>query len=183
MAHKNKQLVNPVTRMDIRFIQTASDTGGELLEMESTFNGETIEPPPHYHPFQAEEFKILEGAIHTNIDGKFRVYKKGESIQLPAGTVHSMWNASDEKAILNWKVKPAMNTENFIETVAGLAKDGKTNKKGRPGILQVALLTSHFDNVFRLARPSKAIQRIVFGVLTPIAKLAGYKAVYKKYID
>ena len=183
MAYKNKVLINPVTKMDIRFLQTASDTGGELLEMESTFNGKTLEPPPHYHPFQAEEFKVMEGEIHTNINGQYKVYKKGESIQVPAGTVHSMWNNSDQTAILNWKVRPAMNTENFIETIAGLARDGKTNDKGRPAILQSALLISHFDSVFRMTKPSVTVQKLIFSTLKPIAKLAGYKATYKEYID
>ena len=169
--------------MDIRFLQTASDTGGELLEMESTFNGKTAEPPSHFHPFQDEEFKVMEGEIQTNINGLNKVYKKGDSLQVPAGTIHSMWNNSDQKAILNWKVRPAMNTEIFIETIAGLAKDGKMNNKGRPAILQSALLISHFDNVFRMTKPPLALQKIVFGVLKPIAKLAGYKATYKEYID
>jgi len=183
MAYKDKIVRNPVTGMDIKFIKTASDTGGELLEMESTYNRKTKEPPPHYHPYQAEEFTIVEGELHTRINGLIRIYKKGEAFNVPARTVHSMWKNSNGKTIVNWKTRPAMHTENFFETVAGLAIDGKTNRKGRPGILQTAMIVSHFSSVFRLTKPPIIVQKVLFGVLSIVARILGYKAVYKKYID
>ena len=38
MAFKNKQISNPKTGQDIKFLQTAKDTNGKLLEMEATYN-------------------------------------------------------------------------------------------------------------------------------------------------
>jgi len=84
---------------------------------------------------------------------------------------------------VNWKVKPAMNTENLFETMNGLIKDGKTNSRGMPGILQISLTVSKFSPVFRLTRPAYIVQKILFFMIRPIAWLAGYRAVYKKYID
>ena len=183
MAHKSKIVRNPVTGMDIKFIQTAADTGGELLEMESTYNRKTKEPPPHYHPYQAEEFTIVEGELHTRIDGVLRIYKKGEGFHVPARTVHSMWRGSNGKTIVNWKTRPAMHSENFFETIAGLANDGKTSRKGRPGLLQSALIVSHFSSVFRLTNPPVIVQKVLFGVLSIVARIFRYKAIYKKYLD
>jgi len=182
MAYKNKILRNSITGQDIRFLQTAADTNGELLEMESTWNSKTGQPPPHFHPKQAEDFTVLEGELHAIINGELKIYKKGDQFHVPAGTIHSMWNAAGEKARVNWKIRPALITENFFETTTGLANDGKTNGKGVPNILQASLLLRHFDSVLRLTKPSKPIQMIVFGTLAPIARLLGYKPVYKKYI-
>lgn len=183
MAYKNKILQNSITRQNFKFLQTAADSNGELLEIESTYNSKTPEPPPHYHPNQAEDFTILEGELHAKINGEFRIYKKGDQFHIPAGTVHSMWNNSNGKTIMNWKVRPALFSENFFEIATGLANNGKTNKKGMPNILQVSLMLKHFDPVFRLTKPSMIVQKIVLGTLRPIARILGYKAVYKEYID
>jgi hypothetical protein len=94
-----------------------------------------------------------------------------------------MWNDSDGETVMNWKVRPALQTEYFLETVVGLAADGKTNKAGMPGLLQVALMANQFSREFRLIKPPLLIQKIIFAILSPIASLAGFKPTYKKYID
>ncbi|WP_205780557.1 hypothetical protein [Mucilaginibacter limnophilus] len=71
----------------------------------------------------------------------------------------------------------------MFETTWGLAADGKVNKNGMPNILQVALTLSKYSDIFRTVKPSYVTQKIVFGILSPIAYLLGYRATYKKYID
>jgi len=183
MAFKNKLIRNPITGQDIRFLQTAKDTDGKLLEMEATYNAMSKEPIPHYHPHQEEFMKILSGEVSIRMDGKVRVLKEGDAVHIPKNKVHSMWNATGEKATMLWKVVPAMDTEYLLETATGLARDGRTNDKGMPNILQTALTISRFDNVFRLANPPYIVQRIIFFLLTPIAWLSCYRPVYKKYLD
>jgi hypothetical protein len=85
--------------------------------------------------------------------------------------------------VVNWKVRPSLNTEYFLETLAGLATDGKTNEKGTSEFLQVALTAAKYGKVFRLSRPPFFIQKIVFLILAPFAYIFGYKPVYKKYFD
>jgi hypothetical protein len=94
-----------------------------------------------------------------------------------------MWNASTGKTVINWQVRPAMNTEYLLETTTGLVNDGKTTANGKPGLLQIALIANRYADVFRLAKPPYVIQRILFAILTPFAYLAGYKALYQKYLD
>ncbi len=183
MAFKNKTISNPVTGYQVKFVQTGNDTDGQLLEMEAAYNGHSKEPAAHYHPFQVEDFTVLSGELTVRIDGALRILEQGDSIQIPANKVHSMWNNSDAKTVVNWKVRPAMNTEHLLETVAGLADEGKTNADGRPNFLQIALMAKEFSNVFRLAKPSIIIQEILFRVLTPFAYLFGYKPTYEKYLD
>lgn len=183
MAYKGKVLSNPLTGQDIVFLQTSRDTGGRLLEMESIYAPFSREPVAHYHPSQDEDFEVLEGQLTVKMGGRTQVYKMGERFFVPRGTVHSMWNASGSTTVVNWQVRPAMQTEFLLETSHGLIRDGKTNTRGMPGLLQVALLMNKFSNEFRIAKPPFAVQKVVFGVLTPFAFLAGKKAVYKKYID
>jgi hypothetical protein len=65
----------------------------------------------------------------------------------------------------------------------GLAADGKCDKKGMPGLLQVALTSGKYDRELRLISPPLFVQKIVFSVLRPFALMAGYKAVYEEYLD
>ncbi|MEZ4852020.1 MAG: cupin domain-containing protein [Bacteroidia bacterium] len=183
MAYKNKVIRNPKTKQDIRFLQTARDTGGKLLEMEATYQAFSREPAPHYHPYQAEDFTVISGELTVRINGQLKVLKKGDVLHVPVNKVHSMWNNSSQQTVVNWIVQPAMDTENLLETVSGLAQDGKTNKDGMPNILQIALMMNQYHEVFRLARPSFTIQRILFMILAPFACLLGYRSTYGKYLD
>jgi len=183
MAFKNKQISNPKTGQDIKFLQTAKDTDGKLLEMEATYNSHSKEPAAHYHPFQVEDFTVLSGQLTVRMDEHLKVLKQGDTLHIPINKVHSMWNDTDEKTIVNWKIQPAMDTDNLLETATGLAIDGKTNNDGMPNILQVALMANKYSDVFRLANPPFAVQKILFIILTPFSYLFGYRPTYKKYLD
>lgn len=183
MAFPNKIIKNPATKQDVRFIQTAKDTNGALLEMIATYHAQSQEPAPHYHPHQSEEFNVIVGELTVKIGDEIKVLRAGDKLHIPKRTVHAMWNNSEEKTMVNWKVQPAMETEHLLETISGLAADGKVKVNGMPGILQIALTADKYDSVMRLAKPPYALQKIVFGALKPIAYMAGYRPIYEKYID
>jgi quercetin dioxygenase-like cupin family protein len=183
MAYQNKVIYNPITKHSIRFIQTTKDTKGELLDMESTYESKSTEPPPHYHPFQQETFVVLEGEMTVRVAGRLKILRPGDRLEVRKNVVHSMWNDSGKKVVMNWKVQPALETEYFLENSMGLAADGKTGPSGLPGILQTTLLGRRFSHVFRLAKPPHAILSMLFMILTPFAYLKGLRPAYLKYQD
>lgn len=183
MANTNKRMYNPITNQEIRFLQTAADTQGVLLEMESVYRGKSAKPALHYHPNQDETFTVLQGKLQVILEGRSLLFHAGDTLHIPRGCIHSMWNDTDDTTVVNWKVQPAMDTEHFLETAMGLAADGKTNRHGMPGILQAALMMNYFANTFRLASPPAFIQKMVFGMLRPIARLRGLRPVYTEYIS
>jgi len=183
MAYENKLIHNPITGQSIRFLQTAKDTDGQLLEMEATYNTYSNEPAAHYHPLQEENFTVIEGELTVRIDGQIRVLKAGDVLHIPKYEIHSMWNDTDARVKVNWKVAPALETEYFLETATGLAVDGKTNEHGMPKLLQISMMANRFSNIFRLSRPPFIIQKVLFTLLASIAFLQGYKATYKKYLN
>lgn len=183
MAYKYKEISNPKSGQDIRFLQTAADTKGELLEMETIYGPHSTEPVAHYHPQQHEDFQVIAGELTIRINGALQTLKKGEMIHIPPNTVHAMWNQSDGYTLVNWKVCPAMNTEHLLETNFGLVCDGKSNEKGMPSLLQLALTANKYNHVFRAAKPPFVIQKILFSILSPLAWLTGKRADYRKYIN
>lgn len=176
-------MLNTKAGIGTKFIQTSKDTGGQLLEMETTYPARSHKPPPHYHPFQEEDFIILSGEMTVNMDGQLRVLRQGDTLHIPKNTVHSMWNHTREKAVVNWKVQPALDSEYFFEIATGLANDGKMSTKGRPNLLQSALLLNRFSRVFRLVKPPYWVQRVMFGVLALVGWVLGYRGWYGKYVD
>ncbi|RYU89623.1 cupin domain-containing protein [Mucilaginibacter terrigena] len=183
MAYTNKIIYNPYNKQEIKFLQTGKNTGGKLLEMEATYSAPGNEPAPHYHPIQEEFFKVIAGEVNVRINGNVKVLQAGDELHIPANTVHCMWNTHTGKTVVNWIVKPALQTEYFLETAYGLAADGQINKKGMPSVLQSAVMMRTFSNTFRLAKPPYIVQKILFGLLSPFAYLAGYQATYRHYLN
>jgi len=174
MAQKNKVIQNKITGMSIRCLQTSADTHGQLLEVEATYPGQSTEPPLHFHPEQDETFQILEGELNIRMDGEVKRYQTGDLIFIPRKKIHSMWNSSGNSTVVNWKVEPAMNTEDMMATIAALANNGLTNKKGVPKLLFTVLIIKNYAEVFRLPKPPFAVQKIILWVLVPVAYFFGY---------
>ncbi|RCH53827.1 cupin domain-containing protein [Mucilaginibacter hurinus] len=182
MAYKGKILNNPVTGQSIKFLQTNSDTCGQLLEIETTYSASSTEPPAHVHPYQDEYFTVLDGELRVKLGGELIALRAGDALYIPANQPHAMWNDSAEKTVVNWQVRPAMTTEYLFETTWGLAADGKVNKRGMPNLLQAAITVNKYSDVFRFVKPPFRVQKFCFYLLTPVAYLFGYRATYKKYI-
>jgi hypothetical protein len=76
------------------------------------------------------------------------------------------------------EVTPGERFAHMIETLFGLARLGYTDAKGMPHPLQLALFAREFSDVIVLRSPPLAVQRILIGVLAPIAHWRGYRATY-----
>jgi oxalate decarboxylase/phosphoglucose isomerase-like protein (cupin superfamily) len=150
--------------------------------MEASYRPYSKEPPPHYHPYQEEDFMILKGQMTVRLQGKILLLNEGDTLHIPANTIHSMWNNSGSTSVVNWKIQPALTTEYFLETATGLASDKKRRRRMR-SLLQRSLMANKYSDVFRLSKPPFYVQKIVCLLLTPLALLIGYRASYKKYFD
>jgi hypothetical protein len=69
----------------------------------------------------------------------------------------------------------------FFETFFGLATDGKTNRKGLPNPMRLAVLMREYEEELQLARPSIRVQRAMFGPLAVVGRLLGYRSWYPRY--
>ena len=75
-------------------------------------------------------------------------------------------------------MRPALQFESLLETMFALAADGKTNRKGMPNPLRLAVIAhAHFDTV-RLPFPPTVLQRIGLALGAPVGRLFGYGASY-----
>ena len=179
MAHAGDELVNSVTGLRTVFRKTAEDTDGELLRVDWIGEPGWTTGPDHVHPRQEERFEVLSGRLGLRVDGVERVLGEGEAVTAPAGSPHAAWNAGDGEVHALVDFRPALRTETAFETLAGLARDGKTNKAGAPkNPLLLALVLHEYETEIYFTRPPLAVQRVVFGALARVARLLGYSAEY-----
>jgi quercetin dioxygenase-like cupin family protein len=174
MIRPGDRLENPVTGEVLVFHRTAEETGGESLLVETIVRPDGFVAAAHVHPYQTERFEVLEGLLGLRLDNTELLAKPGDIALVPPGTPHRFWNAGEEEARFLCEVRPALQFESLIETMFTLAAEGKTNRKGMPNPLRLAVIANaHFDTV-RLPFPPAALQRAGLALGAPLGKLLGY---------
>ena len=178
MAKSGQMIENPIIGDRVLFRKTAQETDGELLELEIFAQPAAAGPPVHIHPNSGETFTVLKGHLDAEVDGRTMQFGEGATFRVAPGVAHTWWNSGDVEAHVLVKFSPASRMETFLETMYGLAKDGRTNEEGVPGFLQLAVIAPHYFDVNHLADPPLPVQKALFGVLRPIGRLLGYQADY-----
>jgi quercetin dioxygenase-like cupin family protein len=174
MIHPGEKLENPVTGEAIVFHRTAEQTNGEEVFIEVIVQPNGFVAAAHVHPFQTERFEVLEGSLGLQVGDEELVAGPGNVAVVQPGTVHRFWNAGDQEARFHAAVRPALQFESLIETMFTLAEDGKTNRKGMPNPLRLAVIAkAHFDTV-RLPFPPAALQRVALALGSPLGRALGY---------
>jgi quercetin dioxygenase-like cupin family protein len=178
MIRKGQTIENPVTGERLHFLETSAETNGEYVLIETTVQPNGFVAAAHVHPYQTETFEIESGTLAFELDGEKIVAGPGERVTVPAGSAHKFWNAGDSEALFVCEVRPALGFERLIETMFGLAADGKTNRKGMPNPLRLAVIANaHFDDV-RLPFPPEWMQKTGLAMGAPLGRLMGYSPAY-----
>jgi hypothetical protein len=123
----------------------------------------------------------VRGQLGISLNGRQSIAGPGTSTTIPPRAVHDRWNAGTDEAQVTVEITPAARFEAAILNLFGLAQDGKTDDKGVPGLLQLAVFAREFDDVIRFTRPPRVLQRLLFGLLAPLARLCGYRGSYTEY--
>jgi len=171
-------LENPITGERLLFRKTSSDTGGEAVVLETFVKPDGFVAAAHVHPYQEERFEILDGSVGFMLGGKEFVAGPGEKLTVPTGTPHRFWNAGEEEARFVCEVRPALQFEQLIETMFALASEGKTNSRGLPNPLRLAVIANATFDTVRLPFPPAWMQRMGLAMGAPVGRLLGYEPVY-----
>jgi quercetin dioxygenase-like cupin family protein len=170
---------NAVTGEHILFRATSAETAGELVEIEVAVRPGGGVAAAHVHPYQSERFEILEGTLEFRQGRKKVVAGPGEVVTVEAGTPHSFRNVGDGEARFRCEIRPALAFERFVQTMFALAADGRTNRKGMPNPLRLAVIAkAHFDDV-RLPYVPALAQRAALATGAALGRLAGYEPSYE----
>ncbi|HYZ76426.1 MAG TPA: cupin domain-containing protein [Gaiellaceae bacterium] len=179
MIHAGDTIENPLTGERIVFNKTSQETGGEAVEIEVYVRPGGVVAAAHVHPFQSERFEVISGRLGMKLGRKKIEVGPDEVVLVEPGTPHKFWNAGDDELHFVTVVRPALRFERLLETMFALAADGKTNRKGMPNPLRVAVIAKeHFDDV-RLPFPPATLQRLGLALGAPVGRLIGYEPTYE----
>jgi mannose-6-phosphate isomerase-like protein (cupin superfamily) len=183
MISTGDTLHNPVTGERITFLATSADTDGEAVVIETVVQPHGFVAAAHVHPAQSERFVVKSGKLGMKVGGKKLELGPGEIATVEPATGHRFWNAGEEPVRFVCEIRPALQFESLLETMFALAAEGKTNRKGMPNLLRLAVIAkAHFDTV-RLPFVPAWVQRVslVFGA--PLGRLVGYTPTYAAEVE
>jgi mannose-6-phosphate isomerase-like protein (cupin superfamily) len=135
----------------------------------------------HVHPHIDEAFTVVRGRLQVRHNGHELQVGPGDRTLVAPSVAHEFWNASAEETHVVVEVRPGQRFEQMIRQTFLAAQDGRTDAKGRPRPLQGAMLLREFADTMVLTSPPPAVQKLLFGLLHPIARLTGHRAIDPGY--
>jgi quercetin dioxygenase-like cupin family protein len=178
MIRGGDAITNPVTGEQLLFHRTASDTDGEYVLVETTVRPGGFVAAGHVHPTQSERFEVLSGTLGLKVGRRTLIANRGDVVTVDPGTAHRFWNAGDRDVRFMCEVRPALTFEALLETMFALARDGKTNAKGMPNPLRLAVIAEAHFGVVRLPFPPASVQRIGLAAGAALGRVLGYGRSY-----
>ena len=167
---------NPATGDRIVFLRTGAETNGELVEYEVEYTPRGFATREHVHPEQEERHEMLEGALGLVVAGRELRLGPGDVEIVPPGTPHNVFRVGEDRVKARFTSRPALDTDELLETFMALALAGKVNAEGNPNILQLAVIARAFERLGYPTRPPLAVQRVLLGPLAVLGRLLGYRA-------
>jgi quercetin dioxygenase-like cupin family protein len=174
-------LENPITRERATIIELPHQNPERRAVAELLARVGARVAGEHRHPTLVERFTALDGELTVKRSGKTTILRQGETATIEPNVWHDWWNATDRDVRVRVEVTPGARFLQMIETFFGLARLGCTDESGMPHLLQQALTGREFSDVIVFRSPPLLVQRALFGVLTPIARLSGYRATYPQF--
>jgi quercetin dioxygenase-like cupin family protein len=177
MAYTGQVLDNPVSGERFIFHTTAADSDGALLVFDLVVDPHGRVPGGHVHPVQRESFEVLRGTMRFRKGLRTVLASPGNTVVVPPGAFHQFANAGDEPALVRVRVEPALRMEQLFETVAALAREGRTLPSGMPKPLDLALFMREFEQEVR----APFAPGLVRAVMAPLAVAAARRGLDQRY--
>ena len=138
--YKRLYMITPIQTLDMSpigavfyVVKTAQQTNGQSLEMEWELFPTSGGTPLHIHPSARETYKVIEGELEINVDGKWKLLQKGEELTVPEGLPHTFRNPSGSVTRVYNIHSPALRFHEYFEglnnLVAKLSNGGKEKLK------------------------------------------------------
>lgn len=158
---------DPVERPDAARFDVVLEEGG-------TGGGNAV---CHIHPGADERFLVQSGRVRVVIDGVDHFAAAGETVTVPRGRAHFFANDHAGETRLTVSFSPPQRHLRFFLNFAAMTvlAPRAFSREGDARLLPMALILNAFAGHLYLAGPPIWLQRALFGLLAPIARLLGHR--------
>ena len=143
----------------VKFLRTAEETGGEVVEAEVSGRPRGLLAQRHVHPEQVERIEVISGALKVGMNGRDHILGVGRSIEIPAGTPHTQVPLGDGPGTVRIEHRPAGRSEEFLRRLAELCREDQFLRAGFPRPVAGAELVLDFASSGHAATPSLRVQQ------------------------
>jgi quercetin dioxygenase-like cupin family protein len=182
MSRYGQVFENPITREHVVVLTDPDDHPERVLVGHLSVAPGGRVAAEHFHPTLTERFHVMRGRVGFLIDGQERVLGPGDDAKIPPGVRHDWWQVGEETAQVVVEVDPGDQFVEMIGTMFGLAGNGMVNRRGVPGLLQLAVIANHYRDVMVLTSPPPRLQRVLFLFMASIGRRLGLRPSYPRYL-
>jgi quercetin dioxygenase-like cupin family protein len=150
----------------------AGDSGGQSVGMNFILPPGAVPPPPHIHPTQSEEFRVVEGPVELMVDGTWTTLETGEEASVPPRVLHTFRNKSKATRILHSTHRPPGRFEDFIERLSALlSARGITSGKDPRVPIYISMVWLEYGDTLRTGRDR---ERFAINAAARLGRLLGF---------
>ena len=144
--------------------------GQAVLILEGSLPPGTSGPPLHVHLDSRETILVKSGLLGVRIGREKCDVPPGKTAVVPAGVLHTWWNAGDEPLELSGRTVPASDLDRFIQAMWAVVN---ASSSGRPPIFYLAHVLWRHRRTQAVALPPKAVQLMVFPLILLLGTVLG----------
>lgn len=165
------------------FRQTVLKRENGLVWTELVIEPHAPGPPEHIHDAFPENFVVAEGTLSLMVGGEKKILHPGESFLVSPGTPHKPFNETDSRVV----VKPQLTPEYalpekfsvFLTQAYGYFDEAESHSRPPGVLLQMSRFAPEYD--LWLGGAPIVLQKALFFVISPAARVLGYRQYYEKY--
>ena len=154
----------------LRMRRVCGTDGHTVLILEGSLPPGTSGPPLHVHFVSRETILVKSGLLGVRIGREKVEVPPGKTAAVPAGVVHTWWNAGDKPLEMSGRTVPASDLDRFIQAMFAVVN---ASSSGRPPIFYLAHVLWRHRRTQGVALPPKAVQRLVFPLILLLGTALG----------
>lgn len=140
-------------------------------------------PPEHIHGSFPENFIVAEGTLSLMVNGEKKILRAGESLLVPPGTPHRPFNETGSRVVVASPTTPEYAIPEkfsvFLTQAYGFFDESERHSQPPQVLLQMSRFSPEYD--LWLASVPVSLQKSLYFVIGPTARLLGYRQYYDKY--
>lgn len=138
-------------------------------------------PPKHIHTGFDEYFEIKNGELSVWVDGEVKTIRPGEVVHIPKGTPHKPFNQTADTIYLKDEFPMPERFAFTLSQIYGLMDYHPDFGKMPAMLFMLAPLHQNGFDSYLAEGPPVAFQKLSAFLLTPAARLLGYRSYYPEY--